>query len=178
MLMRSLILLSIVAAPAFAQTTSPAAAPLRSNTDAARMLWQEVRSNLAKAADDAPESIHDYKPSPDVRSFGETLDHVAASQNGYCRMALGEKPTGGGAGTGAKSKADVVEALRASNDVCARAYAQTDESTALPAYDGGRNSRLHVLLVNVMHDSEHYGNIVTYLRLNGLVPPSSQPSAR
>jgi len=177
MLTRSLLLLSIVAAPAFAQTT-PAAAPPRSNTDAARMLWQEVRSNLVKAADDTPVAMYDYRPSPDVRSFGETLDHVAASQSGYCRMALGEKPTGGGAGTGAKTKADVVEALRVSNDVCARAYAQADEEAALPAYGGGRNSRLHVLLVNVMHDSEHYGNIVTYLRLNGLVPPSSQPSPR
>lgn len=176
MLRHSLLLLSAIAAPAFAQPDATAV-PRRSNTDNARVLWQEVRSNLAKAADAAPATMYDYKPSPDVRSFGEMLDHVAASQNGYCRMALGEKPLGGGAGTGAKTKADVVEALRASNEVCARAYAQTDEVTALPAYGSTRDSRLFVLLGNAMHDGEHYGNIVTYLRMNRIVPPSSRPTS-
>jgi uncharacterized damage-inducible protein DinB len=176
MLKRSLILLSAIAAPAFAQS-NPTAVPRRSNTDNARVIWQEVRSNLAKAADDAPATLYDYKATPDVRSFGEILDHVAASQNGYCRMALGEKPLGGGARTGAKTKAEVVEALRASSELCARAYAQSDEATALPAYGSSKDSRLYVLLTNAMHDSEHYGNIVTYLRLNHMVPPSSQPTS-
>jgi uncharacterized damage-inducible protein DinB len=174
MLRQSLLLLSALAAPALAQTD--AAVPRRSETDNARLLWQQVRSNLARAADDAPATMYDYKPTPEVRSFGETLDHVAASQNVYCHMALGEKSLGGGARTGAKTKAEVVEALRASNELCARAYAQADEVTALPAYGGTKDSRRYVLLENALHDGEHYGNIVTYLRLNHIVPPSSQPT--
>ena len=59
-----------------------------------------------------------------------------------------------------------------------RAYGQSEEEAARPAYGGGRASRLHVLLENAMHDKEHYGNIVTYLRLRGLVPPTSQPGPR
>ena len=129
-----------------------------------------------KAANDAPDSVYAYKPTSEVRSFGETLDHVAASQNGYCRVALGEKPVGGGAGTGAKTRAEVIEALRQSNELCARAYGQTEEATSRAAYEGDKRSRLYVLLENAMHDNEHYGNIVTYLRLNHMVPPSSQPS--
>jgi uncharacterized damage-inducible protein DinB len=175
MLRYSLVLLLAATTPALAQP-SPASVAPRSNTENARIVWQEVQSNLTKAAGDTPDSLYGFKPSPDVRSFGETLDHVAASQSGYCLMALGEKPLGGGAGTGAKTKAEVVAALRSSSDVCARAYAQADTITALPAYGSRKNSRLYMLLVNAMHDSEHYGNIVTYLRLNHIVPPSSQPA--
>jgi len=172
MLRRSITLLFLIATPLLSQTT---AGSQRSATAYARSLWREVSDYLVKAATDAPDSVFRYRPTPDVRTFGETLDHVAASQNGYCRMALGEKPTGGGNGTGAKTKAQFIAALRASNDVCERAYAQTDAETALPAYDGDKQSRLYTLLENAMHDNEHYGNIVTYLRLNHMVPPSSQP---
>jgi uncharacterized damage-inducible protein DinB len=135
-----------------------------------------VSTYLTKAAADAPEALYSYKPTTDVRSYGEVLDHVAASQNGYCRVALGDKPTGSAAGTGAKTKAEVVAALSASNEICTRAYAQTETEAALPAYEGDKRSRLYLLLENAMHDNEHYGNIVTYLRLNHLVPPSSQPA--
>jgi uncharacterized damage-inducible protein DinB len=175
MLGRSFVLLSIIAAPALSQGTA-AAPPGRSSTDYARTLWKEVRTYLTKAAADAPEALYDYKPTTDVRSYGEMLDHVAASQDGYCRVALGEKPVRGGARTGAKTKAEVIEALRASNEICTRAYAQDDREAALPAYEGDKRSRLYVLLENAMHDNEHYGNLVTYLRLNHLVPPSSQPA--
>jgi len=142
----------------------------------ARTLWQEVSGYLVRAAIDTPDSIYSYNPTPEVRSFGETLDHIIASQNGYCRLAVGEKPTGGGSGTGAKTKPDIVTALRASNDLCAKAYAQTDSDAAQPAYEGDKRSRLYQLLENAMHDNEHYGNLVTYLRLNGRIPPSSQPA--
>src|SRR5947207_11261306 len=129
MLRRSLAVLSIIAAPALAQDTG-ATSPQRSATAYARGLWKEVSDYLIKAAADAPDSVFRYKPTPDVRSFGETLDHVAASQNGYCHLALGEKPVGGGAGTGAKTRAEIVAALRASNELCAHAYAQTDADAA------------------------------------------------
>jgi uncharacterized damage-inducible protein DinB len=175
MLGRSLALLAILSTPALAQGAAPPALG-RSSTDYARALWREVSTYLIKAAADAPESLFAYKPTPEVRSFGETLDHVAASQNGYCHLALGQKTSRGGAGTGAKTKSEVVAALRASNEFCERAYAQADSEAALPAYDGDKRSRLYMLFENAMHDNEHYGNIVTYLRLNHLVPPSSQPA--
>ena len=168
--------LLLLAGPAFGQGTPPAP-PDRSATRYARILWQEVSGYLTKAADDAPDSLFGYRPTPEVRTFGGQLDHVAASQNAYCRVALGEKSPGGGtSGTGAKTKAEVVAALRASNEICVRAYAQNDSQAALPAYVGDRRSRLYQLLENATHNNEHYGNIVTYLRLNGIVPPSSQPA--
>jgi hypothetical protein len=116
-LRQSLLLRSAFAAPALAQTD--AAVPRRSETDNARVLWQQVRSNLARAADDAPATMYDYKPTPDVRSLGR---HSTTWRH---------------------------------------------RRTATVAY---------VLLENALHDGEHYGNIVTYLRLNHIVPPSSQPT--
>lgn len=175
MLRRALLVLACSAAPAAAQSTPPAS--LQSNMEFTRAAWRAMQGNLVRAAVDAPDSLFGFRPAPEVRSFGETLDHVAASQNGYCRMAVGERPSGGGAGTGAKTKAEVIAALRASNEVCERAYAQSDADAALPAFGGGRASRLHVLLENTQHDSEHYGNIVTYMRLHGIVPPSSRSTS-
>lgn len=172
MVPRAFVLLAIGAAPAFGQATSPE--DLRSNMDYARTAWRQVRSNLVQAASEAPEAIYAYRPTPDVRTYGQILDHIAASQDGYCRMALGERPVRSGAGTGATLKAEVLEALRLSNELCERAYSQPDDEAALPAYGGTRDSRFHVLLANVLHDGEHYGNIVTCLRLNGIVPPSSR----
>lgn len=174
MLTRSLALISTFACVAHAQAASPRPSP--SSALYAQTLWREVSTYLMKAAADAPDSVFGYRPTPDVRTFGETLDHVAASQNGYCHLAFGEKPSGGGNGTGAKTKREVIEALRASNTLCERAYAQSDSALAGPAYDGDKRSRLYMLFENATHDNEHYGNIVTYLRLNHLVPPSSQPT--
>ena len=176
MLRRAVLLVLLTAAPALGQSAPTPAA--RSNVEFARRAWREVHGYLAQAAAAAPDTLFAFKPAAEVRSFGETLDHVAASERGYCQMALGEQPGGDGAGTGARTKAEILAALVAAKDVCERAYGQSDEETGRPAYGGGRATRLHVLLENAMHDNEHYGNIVTYLRLRGLVPPSSQPTSR
>lgn len=99
-----------------------------------------------QAAAAAPDSLFAFRPVAEVRSFGETLDHVAASERGYCEMALGERPRGGGAGTGARTKAEVLAALLAGKEVCERAYGQTDEEGGRPAFGGGRATRLQALI--------------------------------
>lgn len=178
MLRPAILMLLLSAAPARGQSSATPPPGPRSNVEFAHRTWREVHGYLVQAATAAPESLFAFKPTADVRSFGEMLDHVAASERGYCQMALGERPSGGGAGTGARTKAEVLVALQASADVCERAHGQGEAEAGRPAYGGGRASRLHVLLENAMHDNEHYGNIATYLRLRGMVPPSSQPTAR
>lgn len=175
MLRRAILMVLLTASPALGQS-APTPAP-RSNAEFARRAWREVHGYLVQAATAAPDSLFAFKPTAEVRSFGETLDHVAASERGYCQMALGERPSGSGAGTGARTKAEVIAALEASKALCERAYGQGELEAGGPAFGGGRASRLHVLLENAMHDQEHYGNIVTYLRLRGMVPPSSQRGA-
>lgn len=135
MMGRAILLLVLGAAPVLAQTA--AGPPLRSNGEYARVVWREVQAYLRQSAQAAPDSLFAFKPRPEVRSFGETLDHVAASERGYCQMALGEKPSGGGAGTGAKTMAEVIAALQTASSVCERAYGQPDAELALPAYGAG-----------------------------------------
>ena len=144
---------------------------------AARMLWEDVTGYITKAAEQVPEALYAFKPTPEVRSFGQLIGHVAGAQNNFCGIAMGVD--GGGEGDIERtktSKADLVAALKASNDFCRRAYAQSDAAaTAMVKLFGQDRSRLYTLMMNATHDNEHYGNIVTYMRLKGMVPPSSQP---
>jgi uncharacterized damage-inducible protein DinB len=141
-----------------------------------RALWQAQSGYITQAAEDMPEAKYSYKPTPDVRTFGELVAHVAGSQYMFCAAAVGDSARAEDDIEKSKtSKADLVAAMRASNEYCARAYRQTDDASArtLKMF-GQERTRLYVLMQNATHDAEHYGNIVTYLRLNGMVPPSSK----
>jgi uncharacterized damage-inducible protein DinB len=142
----------------------------------ARALWQVQSGYVTQAAEDMPEAKYSYKPTPDVRSFGQLVAHVAGSQYMICAAAIGDSARAEDDIEKSKtSKADLVAAMRASNEYCARAYRQTDNASAHTVkLFGQERTRLNVLMLNATHDAEHYGNIVTYLRLNGMVPPSSK----
>lgn len=173
MLKRALMLLAVIASPLAAQGS--AASP---KSDA-QMLWEDVSNYLVQSAMDMPAEKYAFKPTPAVRSFGEIIGHVAGSQNMFCAMALGEKPPAEDAVEKAATTKDaLVAALKASNDYCRKAYAQpTGSLTGTMDVFGQQRSKQFVLLMNATHDNEHYGNLVTYMRMNGMVPPSSRPRA-
>jgi uncharacterized damage-inducible protein DinB len=178
----ALVLSLTVTLPARAPGQAPRAAdPDPSAVASMRELWQTSRDYVLAAAEQVPESDYAFKPTPDVRTLGQLFAHVAGSQRMLCAMALGERNDFSPAGT---TKAQIVAALRASNDYCARAYATSDADAMklAPPSDsisaslfGTSRTRFYVLAVNAWHDNEHYGNIVTYMRIRGMVPPSSQP---
>jgi uncharacterized damage-inducible protein DinB len=143
-----------------------------------RELWREVTRNFAQAAMEVPESLYAFRPAPTVRTFGEIVGHVAGSQDNMCGIALGEAPRPEDAVERSKSsKADLVAALQASSAFCERAYAQSEAAARGQAELFGRSrTRLSILGLNAIHNAEHYGNLVTYMRINGLVPPSSRPA--
>ena len=142
----------------------------------ARAQWNGVTANLTRAAEQVPESLYAFRPVSTVRTFGELIAHVAGAQNMYCAIALGDAPRAEDeVEKTKKSKADLVAALKASTTYCERAYSQTDAAATQMVNLFGQNvSRLHAILSNAVHNGEHYGNIVTYMRIKGLVPPSSQ----
>jgi uncharacterized damage-inducible protein DinB len=123
-----------------------------------------------------PEDKYAYRPTPEVRTFGELIGHVAGAQHMICAVALGEQPPAEDAvEKAAKTKAALLEAMRSSTTYCAKAFAQSDADARAPANLFGRDvTRFHALVLNATHNGEHYGNLVTYLRINGMVPPSSQ----
>jgi uncharacterized damage-inducible protein DinB len=155
------------------QAQESAANPAVSTT---RMLWEMMIGYVTTAAEELPESTYSYKPTPDVRSFGQLVGHVAGAQYLFCAAALGDPPRNeDDIEKSRKTKAELVAALKASTQYCTRAYGQTDKAAqGKTKLFGQERTRLFALGLNATHDAEHYGNIVTYLRLNGIVPPSSR----
>ena len=132
---------------------------------------------VVKAAEQMPEENYSFKPTPEVRSFGQLIGHIADAQFSFCGAVAqdGTKPPG--AEKTKTSKADLVQALKDSVAYCDKAYdGLTDAKAAeLATFFGGRKfPKLTILDFNSAHVDEHYGNIVTYMRLKGLTPPSSQ----
>ncbi len=138
--------------------------------------FDNIKRNVVEAADAVPESEYGFKPTPQVRSFGEIIAHIADTQNYFCGVAAGANPEySDKLEKSLKSKADLVKALKDSMTKCDEAYSGTTGDNALSTVKAGKGDALRgmVLLDNVSHDNEHYGNIVTYMRLKGHVPPST-----
>jgi len=159
-----------------AQTPKKAAAKPNPVRDDLRALWLQSSDYLAKSAAAVPESLYVFKPTPAVRSFGQIIGHVAGTQNLLCAVALGQKePAEDAIEKSASTKAALVEALKQSVENCRKAYALSDAamSGSVKVF-GAPGTRRSALMLNATHNFEHYGNIITYLRIMGMVPPSSQ----
>jgi len=136
--------------------------------------YESIANNILKAAEKMPEDGYSFKATADVRAFGELIGHVANAQFGICGIVKGETKRGDAASK--TSKADLVEALKTSTAYCDGVYgSMTDaEGGAMVKIFGHDRSKLGALNVNVAHDNEMYGTISVYLRLKGIVPPSSE----
>jgi uncharacterized damage-inducible protein DinB len=141
-----------------------------------RMLWEQPTQYITTVAEELAESTYAYRPTKEVRSFGQLIGHVAGAQYLFCAAALGEPARAEDEIERTRTtKAELVAALKASTEYCARAYGQTDRAAQQPTkLFGQERTRLFALGLNATHNAEHYGNMVTYLRLNGIVPPSSR----
>jgi len=164
-------LLALTVAPAAAQTAS----------DAVRNSWNSIKRNIKDSAELMPEENFAFKATPDVRTFGDILTHVAGASYEFCASAKNETaPFKEDSFEGKlKTKAEIVKVTNEAIAYCDAAFAQlTDANMGEPvrAAFGGTNqaTRLGSLVGQIGHDNEHYGNLVTYFRLKGLVPPSSR----
>jgi uncharacterized damage-inducible protein DinB len=138
-------------------------------------LHENVKGWLIASAEQMPEDKYDYRPTPEVRSFGELMGHVANATYMFCSGAMGEQSPNSTDFEKVTTKAEVVEGLKAAFGYCDAAYKMSEaEAMEETTFFGQTGSRLWVLMFNVAHNMEHYGNAVTYLRINGMVPPSSQ----
>ncbi len=137
--------------------------------------YSMVSHAVIGAAEEMPEADYSFKPTPEVRSFGQLVGHVADAQYMFCSAALGEPNPGKNIEKSKTSKADLVAALKDAVTYCDKAYAMTDaQASAMTKMFGHEMAKLTALSVNTAHTDEHYGNMVTYLRLKGLVPPTSK----
>jgi len=138
----------------------------------AKAQYASVKTNFVKAAEKMPEEAYDFKPTPEMQSFGERMMHIAG-QIRTCGTVKGEQKT---FDANKKSKADIVASLKASFDECDAAWDGMTDASAMEmmAGRGGQTSKIGTLIRNTNHDSELYGYICVYMRLKGVVPPSSE----
>jgi uncharacterized damage-inducible protein DinB len=129
-----------------------------------------MQDKIMKSAEAMPESGYSYRPTKDVRSFAEVLTHLADISYILCSNAKGEAPPAASAGKG--SKTEIVGYLKGSFEYCDGVYAGfADARLNAPAdFFGHKTNKMFILTQVGNHDALHYGNLVTYLRLNGLVP--------
>lgn len=156
------------AGPALAQQSDSITAGMKNNHDG-------VRDFILRAAEQAPEEMYGFQPTPEVRTMGRLFGHIANANFMICGAATGDKGPGEDFEKTATTKAALQKALADSFAFCDKAYASmTDARGAEPVkFFGGQRARLSVLAFNTAHNYEHYGNVVTYMRLKGMVPPSS-----
>jgi hypothetical protein len=141
--------------------------------------YRVIRDFFIKAAEQMPEAEYGFRPSPDVRSFGQQIAHVADDQYNLCAPAKDE--TRKAAYTAIEDtlsrKADLIPALKEAFAYCDGAYdALTDAAGAQPGK--GKRNKFSMLNWNLWHTWEHYGNVVVYLRMKGIVPPTSAMKGR
>jgi uncharacterized damage-inducible protein DinB len=145
-------------------------------SDDVRRAYAEVRNNILRSAEKMPAENYDFRPAPRVRTFAQLMGHVAQEQYlFFCGPVKGEQKAADVERT-KTTKAELLVALKDSFAYCDSAYdAITDASAKEIVNTGGnRSMKLRLLWMNVVHDQSHYGNIVTYLRIKGIVPPSTE----
>lgn len=164
-------------ATALAQTGAASTAPL---SDAIRTLWHGAKLNIQESADQMPETEYGLRPTSQVRTFGQILAHIAGANYVLCAAAKGERRphTEDEFEKTATTKAAIVTALNESLAYCDAAYDTLTDAAAVQLvtlpFDGGQGIRVLPLMENTMHLNEHYGNLVTYFRIGGMVPPSTR----
>ena len=164
----------LVAPVSFAQqSANPISEGLRSQ-------WNGAKRNIQQSAELIPDANWDFRPTDGVRSFGEILAHVAGASYTICAAAKGEKTPYAEDyfEKNAKGKAAIVKATSDAIAYCDGAFTALTDATAgqmvSNPFGEGQVPRTQVLVLQIGHDNEHYGNLVTYFRINGIVPPSSR----
>ncbi|MBS1874064.1 MAG: DinB family protein [Acidobacteria bacterium] len=168
--MKKLLILAPLALSLMAQS-NPISTAVKAN-------YTGIKNNLVKSADKMPEELYSFKATADVRGFGQLIGHVANAAYSYCAAAAGEKnPNTINIEKEKTSKADLSQALKDAFAFCDTVYDGMTDAKGAELVKRGNNevARLGILVSNSTHMNEHYGNIVTYMRLKNLVPPSSEP---
>lgn len=148
-------------------------------TDSIKAQLAQIKNPVIRTADKVGEDLYSFKPAPEVRSLGQLIAHIADGNFGICAAASGMKPpmTGVEKSTQGNGKAALQKALAASFEFCEQGLASMDDKKGAEVIKMflGMHPRLGVFAFNNSHVNEHYGNLVTYMRLKGIVPPSSEP---
>jgi uncharacterized damage-inducible protein DinB len=183
LLTATLLAVATVAISAHAQDAKKDAAvkPADSPSQSVLAAWNDIARKLTDMAEDFPEDKYDFKPAPAQRSFAEQLLHAAGASYFFVNPVLGQKPPAGEdpKRDQYKTKADVVAFVKKSfADGAAAIKAKGDKGMSDIVVDPFEHKQYRVSDLAygfIEHSGEHYGQLVVYYRLSGLVPPESRP---
>ncbi|MDE3164501.1 MAG: DinB family protein [Acidobacteriota bacterium] len=162
------------AAALFAAAVSAQENPLAATSKA---VYNISKRDVLGSVDAIPESLWSFRPTPDVRTVGQLFAHIADGQYEFCGVASEGKMVSKNIEKTHTTKAEIVPALKEAFAYCDAAYDKLTDANAATIENlfGMKITRLGALDFNTAHNMEHYGNLVTYMRLKGIVPPSSAP---
>jgi uncharacterized damage-inducible protein DinB len=166
-------LLCLLALPAISQEKPASDNPLSAFT---KRVYGFQKGILLRSAEKMPEEDYNFKPTETVRSYAQIIGHLADAQYLFCSKALDEKNPEPKIEQTKTSKTDLIVALKTAFAYCDKAYdGMTDASGGqIVKLFGTDTPKLGVLNFNNVHNMEHYGNLVTYMRIKGIVPPTSE----
>lgn len=165
------ILLCLLALPVVSQESS--ANPFSAINKAG---YERTKGILLRSAEKMPEENYSFKPVDAVRTYGQIIGHLADAQYLFCSVASGEKNPGLNIEKTKTSKADLIAALKDGFAYCDKVYNSMTDAASLQTvkFFGNDAPKYAVLQISVGHNMEHYGNLVTYMRMKGIVPPTSE----
>ena len=154
-------------------TTNPISASLAQQ-------YELVKGYVVKAAQEMPAADYGFRPTPKIRTFGQIVGHVADAEYGFCAGLRGAPSPQKNSAEKLATKAELVKAVSASFAYCEAPFREARDAAMndkVSMFDE-THTRLYSMVSNVSHTNLHYGNMVIYLRLRGLVPPSSMPAPK
>ena len=156
--------------------------PLPGLVSEVRTIYTNIHNNITKSVEQFPADKLMWQPTPAVRSWARLIGHITDDNNGACYLLAGETTRPARVDTADTqesaanklSKDDLLKGYKESLERCNKAFAAvTEANMAERAGPTSPRSKIGMLMYNTSHTNEHYGNIVTYMRLNGMVPPST-----
>jgi uncharacterized damage-inducible protein DinB len=159
----------VLLVPALAQAQNPMMASIKAQHDVAK-------GYILKTAQMLPENLYSFRATPDVRTIAQLIGHITDATNMICGGAGGGTAPAVNAEKSMTTKAQLTKALADAMANCDKVIADMDDKKAMETtkfFVGGTSTRGMILAFNTAHNFEHYGNLVTYMRLNKIVPPSS-----
>jgi uncharacterized damage-inducible protein DinB len=158
------------------KSQAQSAPPANPITASEKGFYSFVSNAVVGAAQKMPEENYSFKPTPEVRSFGQLVGHVADASYAFCSLATGEANPAKDIEKTKTSKADLVAALKDGVAYCNKAFDNMTDTkgSQMVKFMNFNIAKLTLFSLNTAHTDEHYGNMVTYLRLKGIVPPTSE----
>jgi len=158
--------------------------PLPGLVTEVKTIYTNIHNFIGKSVEQCPADKLTWQPTPAVRSWARLVGHITDDNNGACYLLAGETTRPArvdnadtvDSAANKLSKEDLLKGYKESVERCNKAFAAvTEANMAERAGPTSNRSKIGALIYNTSHTNEHYGNIVTYMRLNNLVPPSSAP---